>query len=258
MKKFTQSGLYFYAIAVIGFGVIQFVTNNFLSALLPVPATFPGRMFWMYFISTLFVASGICIFIGRAAKTAAIILAVIFCIFLLYPNSSTLIANLYNAPDWTVVFENMALLSGALILTSLFTPGFSANNGWNTKMNLPFTTGKYLFAIALIIFGIQHFMYHDFISTLIPGWIPAHNIWLFFVKIAFIATAISIFINILVPLSTFLFGLMFLVWVLILHGPLVAAHLHVEPQWTSFFIAVAMCGISFMLSYASSKKNSFK
>ena len=258
MKNFIQSGRYFYAIAVIGFGVIQFVTNNFLTALLPLPATLPGRMLLMYFTSTLFATSGICIFIDRAAKTAAVILAVIFIIFLLYPNSSTLIANLNNAPDWTVVFENMALCSGALILTSLVTPGFSANNGWKTKTNLPFTTGKYLFAIALVVFGIQHFMYNDFISTLIPGWIPAHNVWLFFVKIAFIATAISIFINILVHLSTFLFGLMFLIWVLILHGPLVATHLHVEPQWTSFFIAVAMCGISFMLSYASSKKNSIK
>jgi hypothetical protein len=32
--------------------------------------------------------------------------------------------------------------------------------------------GRFLFAVSLAIFGILHFMYHSFIASLIPAWIP--------------------------------------------------------------------------------------
>ncbi len=73
--------------------------------------------------------------------------------------------------------------------------------------------------------------------------------------IAFFASAISIFLNIQVRLSATLLGSMFLIWVLTLHIPLVIAHVHDETQWTSLFVALAMCGISFILAGAFNKKS---
>lgn len=43
------------------------------------------------------------------------------------------------------------------------------------------TAGKWLFAAAMAVFGIQHFIYADFAATLVPALPPRHLfllIWL--------------------------------------------------------------------------------
>ena len=44
-------------------------------------------------------------------------------------------------------------------------------------------SGKYLFSIAFIIFGAQHFIYADFVATLVPRWMSWHLFWAYFVGV---------------------------------------------------------------------------
>ena len=81
---------------------------------------------------------------------------------------------------------------------------------------------------------------------------PFKAFWCWLVMVAFFAAFVSFTINKLVELSSLLISAMFGIWVLTLHGPLVATHLQVEPQWTSFFVAFATCGIG-LLVYSSVK-----
>jgi hypothetical protein len=106
-----------------------------------------------------------------------------------------------------------------------------------------FASGKYLLALGLVVFGIQHILYAEYVATLITPWIPWKLFWTYLVAIAFFATALSLALNIMVRLSSLSMALMFFLWVLVLHGPLVAGHPGVEPQWTSAFIALGMGGI---------------
>ena len=98
------------------------------------------------------------------------------------------------------------------------------------------------YGVPLIVFGIQHFLYAQFISTLIPVWIPRRLFWAYFVGTAFIAAAVSIATKGQARLAAILLGAMFLSWVIIVHAPRVAAHLRNGNEWTSAFIALAMCG----------------
>jgi hypothetical protein len=43
-------------------------------------------------------------------------------------------------------------------------------------------------------------------------------------------------------------GFTFLFWVIFLHLPRVAGDTHIEPEKTSMFIALAMCGIFFTIA----------
>jgi uncharacterized membrane protein YphA (DoxX/SURF4 family) len=107
--------------------------------------------------------------------------------------------------------------------------------------------GRYLYAVALIVFGIQHFQYAAFIATLIPNWIPAHLFWAYFVGVAFFGASLSIVSRIQVRLATGLLGLMFLTWVLILHIPRAVTATHGSNEWTSLFVALAMAGGALIL-----------
>lgn len=46
---------------------------------------------------------------------------------------------------------------------------------------------------------------------------------------------------------------MFFLWVVLLHSPRVAAHLHNEGEWNSLFVALAMSGAAFVLTGKPSK-----
>src|SRR5713226_7889837 len=50
--------------------------------------------------------------------------------------------------------------------------------------------------IPLVVFGVQHFLYARFVAALVPSWIPGHLFWAYAVGIAFIATTLSIIVNI--------------------------------------------------------------
>jgi len=101
-----------------------------------------------------------------------------------------------------------------------------------------------------VIFGVQHFMYAKFIATLIPVWIPGHLFWAYFVGVAFVATALSIATKIQGRLAAALLGLMFLLWVIVLHAPRVVAAAHDGNEWTSAFVALAMSGGAFLVAGA--------
>jgi hypothetical protein len=93
-------------------------------------------------------------------------------------------------------------------------------------------------------------MYGPFVATLVPAWIPGHLFWAYFVGVAFIAAALAIVTGKLAPLAATLLGTMFLLWVLTLHAPRVAAALHNANEWTSAFVALAISGGSFVMAGA--------
>jgi len=113
--------------------------------------------------------------------------------------------------------------------------------------------GRFLFAISLVVFGAQHFLYAKFVATLVPSWIPGHLFWAYFVGVAFVAAALSIAIGKNARLAATLLGLMFILWVLTLHLPRVAAHPHDGNEWTSAFVALAMCGGAWLVAGTSKR-----
>jgi sorbitol-specific phosphotransferase system component IIBC len=101
---------------------------------------------------------------------------------------------------------------------------------------------------------MQHLMYAKFVATLVPAWIPGQLFWAYFVGVAFFAAGLSIIARKLAPLAATLLGLMFLLWVILLHLPRVVASPHDGKEWTSAFVALAMSGSAFALAGALARR----
>jgi uncharacterized membrane protein len=146
-------------------------------------------------------------------------------------------ANIGNISLRTGVFEPFSLACLAWLL-----PGPGAIPGWLERL------GRYLLAISLIVFGVDHFLALGFIATLIPSWIPWHVFWVAFFGVAFIASGVSIGLNVLQRWGAAGLGLMFGIWVFTLHLPRVLGVYgipgapHNPNEWSSLFIAVALWG----------------
>ena len=243
MQELFKAGKYLFALSIIAFGIIQFGVQEFMKGFLPMPEALPARNFFLNFISTLFVAGGILMCIRKIMYRAALLIGLLLFILLIYPHLVTLLGDIHNPNPWTATAEDLALASGAIIIAGnariptapLGKSAFARN-------------GRILFAISLIVFAVQHFLYADFIATLVPVWIPFKLFWAYFIGVAFSLASISLFTNIKTRLASALLGFMFLFWVIFLHLPRVAAATHIEPEKTSMFIALAMCGVFFTIA----------
>jgi uncharacterized membrane protein YphA (DoxX/SURF4 family) len=243
MQEFFKAGKYLFACSIIAFGIIQFGVQDFMKGFLPMPEGMSARNFFLNFISTLFVAGGILMCIRKTMHRAALLIGLLLFILFIYPHLVTLLSDLHNPNPWTASAEDLALCSGAFIIA-----GDAQNPTAPSGKSALARNGRILFAISLIVFAVQHFLYADFIATLVPAWIPFKLFWAYFIGVAFSLSCISILTNIKTRLACALLGFMFLFWVIFLHLPRVAAATHIEPEKTSMFIALAMCGVFFTIA----------
>jgi uncharacterized membrane protein YphA (DoxX/SURF4 family) len=258
MKKLTDAGPYFYAIAVAAFGVIQLVNQNFLTDFFPVPAGLPWRPFWVDLCSILFILAGIGMVLRVRPYVAAALAGYLFFLFFFSVHLPKMLTDIYNPNTWTPAFEALMLGSGAFIIADnvadvgpggpAATGGFGTSNRRRSQVTgIAAVAGIYLFALSLVVFAVLHIRYNTYMISMIPDWMPAHVFLSYAVIAGFLLASFSFFTNLKVPLASGLLGIMFLVWVLALHGPRAIGKRSVETEWAWLFVALAVCGIAFSI-----------
>lgn len=251
MNRLFAVGRLLFAIAMVCLGVVHLITGNFPIGLLPIPADFPGRSVLALLMGLVLVISGLSIGLLWKAALSALGLGILFLLCAFYPHVPNLLTDWYAGNTWTAFGELLALSGGAFYVAGRLGAPLTTTFG---RQFSGIKWGRLLFVGSLVIFGILHFQYAPYIATLIPAWIPAPLFWAYFVGVAFIATAVSLLINRQRALSSGLLGVMFLLWVVLLHAPRVIAKSQIEPEWTSLFIALAMSGIAVFMAGAEGQK----
>ncbi|GGB03759.1 hypothetical protein [Puia dinghuensis] len=245
MKKLTGMGPLLYAVALIGFGITQLMTRDFLTGLFPVPATLPLRTLWLIVSSILFLIAAVgMLFLGRKWLAAALAGSLFF-VFFLFLHLPKLLGDMYNPLEWSPLFEGLMLGSGGFIIAAYLIDSGMGDPGWNKPLHVMALMGQYLFAVSLVVFAVLHIKYNDYIQTLMPAWLPGHVFWSYVVIAAFLLSAISFFTGLKLPLASGLLGIMFMLWVLIMHAPRAFGKPTAETEWSSLFTALAVCGTAF-------------
>jgi uncharacterized membrane protein len=113
------------------------------------------------------------------------------------------------------------------------------------------TLGRIFVAISLVVFGVQHFIYGRFVGGLVPAWMPGHLFWAYFVGVAFFAAAAGILYKLMARPAATMLGVMFFLFVVLLHIPRIIGNSSDGNEWTSGFVALAMCGGAWILASAA-------
>ena len=188
MKKLTKLGRAFFATAMAAFG-LQYLIHALVARVPPLgPPWSPAYLFWGYVSAIVLVAAAAGIATGTLARCSAIALAILLLVRVLLAYVPRLVANIHDPGPWTSGSELLALCGAALVLAGV------------TKL------GRILFAVPLLVFGVQHFLYARFIATLVPAWIPGRLFWAYFIGVAFVAAALSIATQTAARLSAILLG----------------------------------------------------
>jgi len=137
----------------------------------------------------------------------------------------------------TVVLEPLSLACIAFLL-----PGKAAIPAWLDRAS------HWVIAIAMVVFGVDHFLALAGIGSLLPDWILWHVFWIAFFGVVFVACGLDIGLGVFERWSWAGLGLMFAIWVLTLHLPRTLGFYSVpgaisdSDEWSSLFIAIGLWG----------------
>src|SRR5450432_619973 len=112
---------------------------------------------------------------------------------------------------WMSLAGIIYLLAGVFILRK----EIAAAPGWDKFITL----GSVFLAVPLAVFGTDHICGPQPIQGIIPSWMPAHLFWTYFVGCALLAAATSLTARKFMRLSSTLLGLMFFLFVCMMHIP---------------------------------------
>lgn len=249
MESMVRLGRLFFSLPLVAFGVQYFLYGRFVGGLPPMPQWMPGNRSLAYLTGAALVVAGVSIAAKWKAGRAAAVFGVWFllCVVVLHGPRAGAIWN--DGVIRTRALEPLTMAAAAFVLAeTLLTE--QADRKWQAAMSPLAFAGRHIFALCMVVFGIQHFLYARFIAMLIPAWLPAHLFWAYFTGCAFIAAGIAISTNMLGRVGATALGVMFLLWVVILHAPRVAHHPRNGDEWSSAIMAVAMCGASWVIAEA--------
>ena len=251
-----------YALCIGCLGVQQFIYKDFRPVILPEwPGWIHHSPWFAFIVGAALLVAAIMISFEKMGGMIEITLGIGMLIFFLafhVPNQIFIIPYKFHLGLWTDALKELALAGGAFILAV-----FSSTRQWDEKsigfrltQDQLMRLGKIFFSTTMISFGIDHFLYTESISNLVPAWIPDHIFWTYFAGIALIGSGTAIVLNIFVKQVAILLSMMLLLWVILLHIPRAIADPHVASgnEITSAFEALAFSGISLTIAIMSVSK----
>jgi len=257
MQPLKLIGKFFYGLGIAGIGSLQFIYPGFRPVLLPVPPEATQNLnFLVYLSGAVLVFAGLLIAFTQKVKTISLLLGLLLLLFFVAGHLPNRLANnpgILGA--WTDALKILALSGGAFIVSKLYPD--NKGNGFVRTLEKLAPYGKYFFATMLIIFGIDHFLYADFVKTIVPTWIPGHLFWTYFAGAALIASGLAIVLNFKPRVIGLLLGTMLFIWLIILHIPraMVAPITDNGNEWTSVFQCLAFSGMSILYPYSQLKQS---
>jgi len=239
----AAAGRVIYALAIIAIGIETWVCARTVAhplgsgydALNLIP-WLPAIPWLAYLGGAIWVACGAGILGKQTSGPAAMVLGTLFVACALTIVLPRYVWHLGSIPFRTVFLEPVAIGCVGLLI-----PARGAMPEWVAQ------AGRYVLAISLVVFGVDHLVGLAFHASFVPWWLPWHTFWAAFFGVAFIAAAVSIAFRVLELWGAAGLGLMFGIWVLTFHGPRVLGFLGGEglrdaDEWSSFLIAVALWG----------------
>ena len=231
-----------FGLAILCFGIQNLSSAAHLINSTPGPPWSPHNFFVTVVLAVVLFVCGLAIALNRRRRQMAGLLAVVLALQAAIVYLPGLIANLLNPQNWTSVAELLAMCAVSIVLTASFFSVTASSEAASVHAGRARRIGRWLFAASLLVFAAQHVLYASFIAADIPAWIPAHLFFAYFVGFAFVCAALAIVVRAAGRLGSNCLGAMFLLWVFILHAPRILAAPHNGTEWTSAFVALAMCG----------------
>lgn len=227
--RIASMGHAVFALTMIGVGIAGWVCGDFMQMWQPVPKSWPAREALIYLCAAIGLGCGAGLLWRRAAAFAARVLFFYLLAWMLLTKARFIVLAPLTEGSYQSCGENAVIVAAAWALYVQFA------SDWDRR-HLRFFSGtaglraaRVLFALALIAFGLSHFVYAHLTTPLVPSWLPWHAGWACFTGATYLAAGLAVIVGVCARLASVLaawqMGLFtVLVWTpLLLAGTLSAA-----------------------------------
>jgi uncharacterized membrane protein YphA (DoxX/SURF4 family) len=212
-------GRYVYGLAAIFSGVLTFCWRdlNAWREIIPLDKV-PHPQTFLYIAAAIQLLGGLAILWGTTRRIGAILLGVIYLVFALLSLPDMV------AGGWVNFFEELSLVSGALIVLGTNIPGGARGLA---------RIGYVLFGLCVISFTAAQVVFFSITKNLVPKWIPpGQSFWAIATTIAFALAAVALLSGRWALLASRLLTLMLVGFGLLVWLPIIASAPHKLFNWT--------------------------
>ena len=225
-----------FAMTMIVLGALGLVKGEYVSLWQPVPKSAPALAHLCHIVS---LGCGIGLLWRRTTTFAARVLLACLLLWLLLWRAPGIFLH-PNVEYWWAACKTAVMAAAAWVLYV----GLATE--WDNR-RLGFATGdrglriaRVLYGVALIPFGIAHFVYLKPTAALVPNWIPWHVAWAYLTGGAFIAAGIAVLTGVYAKLAAALSALQIGLFTVLVWVPIVAAGSKNAFQWSETILSAAL------------------
>jgi len=221
--RIASPGHAVFAVTMIALGIIGLITGSFVGVWGGVPETMPGREALAYIGALVALASGLGLLWQVTSAFASRMLFVYLMLWLIVFKAPFIARAPLVEGSYQTTGETAAIVAGAWVLYAWLAPD------WDRR-RFSFATGdngvrfaRILYALALIAFGLSHFVYVELTAPLVPRWLGWPVGWAYFTGGAYIAAGVAILTGVLARLAAALTAVQMGSFTLLIWVPLAAS-----------------------------------
>lgn len=216
-NKVIGLGYAFVAAPLAVFGTEHLLTPRSLMGL--VPSWMPAPLFWTYFVGVALFAAALSLAVRKCVRWSALLLALMFFIFVLSMDVPGVVENAKERLSWTLMLRETAFAGGALALA-----GWARQDGTRVSRAL-IAIGRICVAVPLIFYSVEHFAFPKFapgvpLEKMTPNWVPIPEFWAYAVGAMLFVAGVGMLFNWRTRIAAASIGLVMTFLTLFLYFPI--------------------------------------
>ena len=240
----------FLALSFAGFGVLCLVSGDFELLWKLSPASAPWRQAIAYSSGAMLLAGGLGMLLPRTARLGTIVVTVNASLWLVLLGVPRVAAHPTLEVTWLAFGQNQIIVTGGWTLLG----GFAGRGGMAAAKDSPRARvprlALVLYALALPMVGLSHFVYLKLAVAAVPAWLPYRTGFAYLTGAGHIAAGFGILFGVLRRLAATAEATMLTIFMLLVWVPAIVASPATREVWMDFFITAMCAGAAWVIAAA--------